>query len=235
MRDEFNAFQQNNTWSLVPKPPGVNVVSGKWVFRHKFHPDGTLARYKGCWVCRGFSEQQGIDFDETLSPVCKPSTIHVVLSLAVSSAWPIRQLDVKNAFLHGTLNETVYCQQPYGFENSSSPDLVCLLHKSLYSPKEAPHAWFQRFATFIQTIGFVPSKRDTSLFIFKSTDHTTYLLLYIDDIILTASSSTFLHQIISSLHSEFSMTDLGPLHHFFGHKCHSFHQFHFSFSTPIYS
>jgi hypothetical protein len=132
------------------------------------------------------------------------------------SAWPIHQLDVKNAFLHGTLNETVYFQQPSGFENSSSPDFVCLLHKSLYGLKQAPRAWFQHFATFIQTIGFIPSKSDTSLFIFKSTDHTAYLLLYVDDIILTASSSTFLHQIISSLHSEFSMTDLGPFHHFLG-------------------
>jgi hypothetical protein len=216
MRDEFNALQQNNSWSLVSKPPGVNVVSGKWVFRHKFHADGTLARYKARWVCRGFSQQQGVDFEETFSPVCKPSTIRVVLSLVVSSAWPIHQLYVKNAFLHGTLNETVYCQQPSGFENSSSPELVCLLHKSLYSLKQAHCAWFQCFATFIQTIGFIPSKSDTSLFIFKSTKHTSYLLLYVDDIILTASSSTFLHQIISSLHSEFSMTDLGPLHHFLG-------------------
>ena len=128
MRDEFNALQQNNTWTLVPTPPGVNVVSGKWVFRHKFHSDDTIARYKARWVCHGFSQQQGIDFDETFSPVVKPSTIRVVLSLAVSSSWPIHQLDVKNAFLHGTLNETVYCQQPSGFEGPSSPNYVCLLN-----------------------------------------------------------------------------------------------------------
>jgi hypothetical protein len=152
MRDEFDALQQNNMWSLVSKPSSVNVVSGKWVFRHKFHADGTLARYKARWVCHGISQQQGVDFEEIFSPVCKPSTIRVVLSLVVSSAWPIHQLDVKNAFLHGTLNKTVYCQQPSGFKNSSSSDLVCLLHKSLYGLKQAPRAWFQRFATFIQTI-----------------------------------------------------------------------------------
>ena len=145
MRDEFHALQQNNTWTLVPKPPGVNVVSGKWVFHHKFHSDGTLARYKARWVCRGFSRQHGIDFDETFSSVVKPSTIRVVLSLAVSFSWPIHQLDVKNAFLHGTLNETVYCQQPSAFENPSFSNSVCLLHKSLYGLKQAPRAWFPTF------------------------------------------------------------------------------------------
>ena len=79
----------------------------------------------------------------------KPSTIRVVLTLVVSSSWPIHQLDIKNAFLHGTLNETVYCQQPSGFENPSSPNYVCLLKKSLYSLKQGPRAWFHRFATFI--------------------------------------------------------------------------------------
>ena len=216
MRDEFEALQQNNTWTLVPKPPGVNIVSGKWVFRHKFHSDGTLARYKARWVCRGFSQQHGIDFDETFSPVVKPSTIRVVLSLAVSSSWPIHQLDVKNAFLHGTLNETVYCQQPSGFENPSSPNFVCLLNKSLYGLEQAPRAWFECFATFIQTIGFMPSKSDSSLFVYQSPTHTAYLLLYVDDIILTASSDSFLQHTISSLNREFSMTDLGPLHHFLG-------------------
>jgi hypothetical protein len=214
MREEFHALQQNNTWTLVPKPSGVNIVSGKWVFRHKFHADGTLARYKARWVCHGFSQQQGVHFDETLSPVVKPSTIRVVLRLAVSSSWPIHQLDVKNAFLHGTLNETVYCQQPSGFEKSIFS--IFLLHKSLYGLKQAPRAWFHRFATFIQTIGFLPFKSDSSLFIFRSSACTAYILLYVDDIILAASSDSFLQHIISSLSRELSMTYLGPLHHFLG-------------------
>lgn len=200
-------------WFLAPL---VQIVSGKWVFRHKFHFDGSLSRYKARWVCRGDSQQPGIDYDETFSPVVKPSTIRVVLSLAVSSSWPIHQLDVKNAFLHGSLAETVYCRQPLGFANSSFPDHVCLLQKSLYGLKQAPRAWFQRFASFLHTIGFVPSRSDSSLFVFHSSSHTAYLLLYVDDIVLTASSDSFLHHIISSLHKEFSMTDLGSLHHFLG-------------------
>jgi hypothetical protein len=216
MRDEFQALLQNDTWQLVPRPHGANIVSGKWVFRQKFHSDGSLARYKARWVCRGFSQQHGIDYDETFSPVVKPSTIRTVLSLAISSSWPIHQLDVKNAFLHGSLNETVYCQQPLGFENPDLPNHVCLLQKSLYGLKQAPRAWFQRFSTFIQTIGFVPSLSDSSLFVYNHNSQTSYLLLYVDDIVLTASSTTFLHHIISLLNNEFSMTDLGHLHHFLG-------------------
>ena len=184
MRDEFGALTQNKTWTLVPKPSNANVVSGKWVFRHKFHVDGSLARYKARWVCRGFSQQPGVDYDETFSPVVKPSTIRVVLSLVVSSSWPTHQLDIKNAFLNGTLNKTIYCQHPSGFEHPSFSDHVCLLHKSLYGFKKSPGAWFQLFATFIQTLGFTSSKYDYSLFIFRSAEHTAYLLLYVDDIIL---------------------------------------------------
>jgi len=109
MADEFQALVDNGTWRLVPRPPGANVVTGKWIFKHKFHSDGSLARHKARWVVRGFSQQHGIDYDETFSPVVKPATIRTVLSLAVSRHWPIRQLDVKNAFLHGHLDETVYC------------------------------------------------------------------------------------------------------------------------------
>ena len=85
MKDEFNALLENNTWQRVPSPPGANVVSGKWAFCHKFHSDGTLSRYKARWVCRGYSQQHGIDYDETFSHVVKPSTIHTVLSNAISS------------------------------------------------------------------------------------------------------------------------------------------------------
>ena len=125
-------------------------------------------------------------------------------------------MDGKNAFLHGHLNETVYCQQPPGFVDPAAPDHVCLLQKSLYGLKQAPRAWHQRFATFIQTLGFVASVSDTSLFVFKEGTSVAYLLLYVDDIVLTASSPALLRHITERLNSEFAMTDLGDLHHFLG-------------------
>jgi hypothetical protein len=216
MKDEYDALLQNNTWQLVPRPSNTNIASGKWIFRHKFNSDGSLARYKARWVCRGYSQQHSINYDETFSPVVKPSTIRTVLSIAISSSWPIHQLDVKNAFLHGSLQETVYCQQPLGLKNTSYPNHVCLLQKSLYGLKQAPRAWFQHFSKYAQTISFTPSRSDTSHFIFHHNTDTDYLLLYVDDIILIASSQHFLDHIISLLCKEFSMTDLGLLHHFLG-------------------
>jgi len=135
MADEFQALTDNGTWRLVPRPPGANVVTGKWIYKHKFHSYGSLARHKARWVVCGFSQQHGIDYDETFSPVVKPANIRTVLSIAASRHWPIRQLDVKNAFLHGNLDETVYCQQPPGFVDPSHPDYVCLLQKLLYGLK----------------------------------------------------------------------------------------------------
>jgi len=214
MADEYKALMDNGTWRLVPRPPGANVVSGKWIFKHKYHSDGTLARHKARWVVRGFSQQHGIDYDETFSPVVKPPTIRAVLSITASRSWPIRQLDVKNAFLHGHLEETVYCQQPPGFVDPAAPDHVCLLQRSLYGLKQAPRAWYQRFATYIRQLGFTPSTSDVSLFVYKEGGCLAYLLLYVDDIILTASSPALLQRIINRLHSEFAMTDLGDLHHF---------------------
>jgi hypothetical protein len=135
MLDEFNALMRNDMWSLVARPAGVNVVIGKWTFHHKFNHDGTLSRYKARWVVRGFTQQHGVDYDETFSPVVKPATIRLVLSIASMHSWPIHQLDVKNAFLHGHLRETIYCDQPSGFLDSSHPAHVCRLQKSLYGLK----------------------------------------------------------------------------------------------------
>jgi len=200
----------------VPRPPRANVVTGKWIFKHKFQSDGSLERYKARWVLRGFTQRPGVDFDETFSPVVKPATVRTVLSLALCRRWPIHQLDVKNAFLHGDLTETVYCQQPSGFEDAAHPDFVCLLKKSLYGLKQAPRAWYSRMASYLLSIGFVEAKSDTSLFIYQRGSDTAYLLLYVDDIVLTASSSDSLRRIISALQREFAMKDLGELHHFLG-------------------
>jgi hypothetical protein len=121
---------------------------------------------------------------------------------------------VKNAFLHDTLSETVFYCQPTGFADPAHPDLVCRMCKSLYGVKQAPRAWYSRFATYLTTLGFVEAKSDTSLFIFHRGSDTVYLLLYIDDIILTAFSMELMCRTIFALQREFSMKDLGPLHHF---------------------
>ncbi|GJU01587.1 ribonuclease H-like domain-containing protein [Tanacetum coccineum] len=124
------------------------------LFRHKYHANGTLSRYKARHVANGSTQLEGIDVDETFSLVVKLSTIQTVLSLATSRHWPIYQLDIKNAFLHGDLSETVYMHQPPGFRDSVHPDYVCLLQRSLYGLKQAPRAWFQRFASYITRVGF---------------------------------------------------------------------------------
>ncbi|GKD74092.1 ribonuclease H-like domain-containing protein, partial [Tanacetum coccineum] len=137
MLDEYNALITNGTWVLVPRPTNVNVVRSMWFFKHKFNADGSLSRYKARLVANGRSQQLGIDCDETFSPVVKLATICTVLSLAVSRDWPIHQLDVKNAFLHGHLSETVYMHQPPGFVDLNKPDYVCHLHRSLYGLNQA--------------------------------------------------------------------------------------------------
>jgi hypothetical protein len=198
----------------VPSPRNANIVSRKWVFRHKLKPDGSLDRYKARWVHRGFSQEQGVDFDETFSPVVKPAMVRVVQSIALSLKWETRQLIVKNAFLHGKLAEVVYSRQPIGFVDSTHPEHVCRLNHSLYGLKEAPRAWYPRFATFITSLGFTCSCSDTSLFVLQCVEGTAFLLLYVDDIILTASSTRLLDRIIASLRSEFAMMDMGSLHYF---------------------
>lgn len=197
MAAEHGSLLENHTWSLVAHPPRANVVIGKWIFKHKFHSDGSLARYKAQWVVRSYSQQQGIDYGKTFSLVVKLATILIVPSLSVSRGWPIHQLDVKNALLHATLDETIYCQRPSRFIDPHHPQHVCHLLKSLYGLKQAPHVWYQHFATYICTIGFVASSSDTSLFVFKDGADIAYLLLYIDDIILTDSPTLFL--VISSV------------------------------------
>ena len=123
---------------------------------------------------------------------------------------------MKNAFLHGTLSETAYCAQPTSFEDSTRPDHFCRLNRSLYGLKQAPRAWYNRFASHLLQLGFVEAKTDTSLFVYHRGDNMVYLLLYVDDFVLMAFSTPLLCCTIDALQREFSMKDLGELHHFLG-------------------
>ncbi|XP_019154339.1 PREDICTED: uncharacterized protein LOC109150819 [Ipomoea nil] len=132
MDQEFNALLHNNTWKLVPATPGTNIVGCKWVFRTKRKADGTVERYKARLVAKGYNQVASEDFFETFSPVVKPITVRLLLALAISRGWTLRQLDVHNAFLNGHLAETVYMRQSPGYEDPDRPDhiYVSLFHYS---------------------------------------------------------------------------------------------------------
>ena len=140
MTDEFSAFLRNNTWSLVSLPAGRKATGCKWVFKVKENPDGTIHKYKVRLVAKGFNQVAGFDFNEPFSPIVKPTTIRIVLTISLANNWCVRQLDINNAFLNGDLLEEVYREQPPSFVDPKRLDLVCKLHKSLYGLKQSPKA-----------------------------------------------------------------------------------------------
>jgi hypothetical protein len=216
MNTKFDALLKNGTWSLVPFSPSMNIVGSKWVFKIKRKANGDIERYKARLVAKGFHQQPGIDFAETYSPVVKPITICTVLSIAVSAGWEIRQVDVSNSFLHGLLQETVYMAQPPGFQHPQFLTAVCKLHKAIYGLKQAPRAWFSRLSAQLIDLEFTNSKSDSSLFINKAHDITIFVLIYVDDTIITSSHPMAITQLINDLHSSFALKDLGRLNFFLG-------------------
>ena len=150
------------------------MIDCKWVYKVKRKSDGTIDRYKARLVAKGFKQRYGIDYEDTFSPVVKIATIRLVLSIAVTKGWCLRQLDVQNAFLYGVLEEEVYMRQTPGFESQSSPDFVCKLDKAIYGLKQAPRAWYSRLSSKLIDLGFRSSKSDTSLFIYSKGDVTIF-------------------------------------------------------------
>lgn len=138
MELEHDALMKNKTWHLVPPQKGRNIIGCKWVYKIKRKSDGSLDKYKARLILKGFKQQYGIDYEDTFSLVVKPATIRIVLCIAISRGWSVRQLDVQNAFLHGFLEEEVYMQQPLGFEDPTKLNYVCKLDKALYGLNQAP-------------------------------------------------------------------------------------------------
>jgi len=220
MLSELESIAENNTWSIVPRPLGRSLIGCKWVFKRKLNADGSVERYKARLVAKGFSQQYGIDYEETYAPVAKFTSIRVLLSIGAVLDLEMHQMDVKCAFLNGRLEEEIYmalpegCDVPQGVVNP-----VCRLHKSLYGLKQSPRMWNKRIDEFLSSRGFTNLDTDHSIYVqgskFTVAADFACIALYVDDLLLVAHHSEML-AIKAELSREFAMTDGGEVHHFLG-------------------
>uniref|UniRef100_A0A2N9IGZ9 Integrase catalytic domain-containing protein n=1 Tax=Fagus sylvatica TaxID=28930 RepID=A0A2N9IGZ9_FAGSY len=214
MADELDALHKTHTWDMTTLPPGKSAVGCKWVYKIKTRADGSVERYKARLVARGFTQEYGIDYEETFAPVARLTSVRSLLAVAAVRHWPLFQMDVKNAFLNGDLLEEVYMQPPPGYPDSQNQ--VCRLRRALYGLKQAPRAWFAKFSSVVAQQGFTPSSYDSALFIRHTSTGITLILLYVDDMIITGDDTAGICDLQKFLSQQFEMKDLGTLSYFLG-------------------
>jgi hypothetical protein len=163
MQEELNNLTRNEVCHLVPRPNQI-VVGTKWVFRNKQDEHGVVTRNKARLIAKGYSQVEGLDFDETYAPVARLESIRILLAYATYHGFKLYQMDVKSAFLNGPIKEEVYVEQPPGFEDNEYPNHVYMLSKALYGIKQAPRAWYECLRDFLITNGFKVGKADPTLF-----------------------------------------------------------------------
>ena len=136
----MQVLDDNGTWDLVPLPTGKKAIGCHWVFAVKFNPDGSVARLKARLVAKGYAQTYGVDYSNNFSPIAKQTSIRLFISLTASYDWDLHQLDIKNVFLHGDLQEEIYMEQPPGFVAQGEIRKVCHLRKSQFGLKQSPRA-----------------------------------------------------------------------------------------------
>jgi hypothetical protein len=185
MTEEYQSIIKNDVWEIVPRPKSKDVVSSKWLFKIKHVVDGSIEKYKARFVARGFSQKEGIDYEETFAPVAKYTSIRTIIALAAKMKWKLHQTGRKTLFLNGVIEEEVYIEQPQGFEVEDRKTHVCKLKKALYELKQALRAWYGRIDSFLTSLGFTENKVDSNLYFKVMNYEPVILLLYVDDLFLT--------------------------------------------------
>ena len=215
MDEEIASLQANETWNLEEAPAGVKPIPVKWVFKIKRDAAGNIERYKARLVAKGFMPKEGIDFNEVFAPVSKHTTLRTLLALTAAEDLELHQLDIKTAFLNGELEETIFMNQPEGYQEGT-PDTVCHLRKSLHGLRKAPRAWNTRLKTELELMSYEASDSDARLYIAQHKGSNVYILVYVDDILIAAKDMAANINVKESLASAFNVKDLGEAKHFLG-------------------
>lgn len=215
MDAEYQSLVDNDTWELVPLPPGRKAITSKWLFKVKQNSDGEIDRFKARLVARGFTQQEGIDYQETFSPVVKFQTIRAILAVAAAKDLELQQMDFSTAFLNGVLEEELFMAQPKGYERGGK-NLVCRLKKSIYGLKQASRAWNQVVNAFFEEHGFSRSNADSCVYVKAEKDMILIIAIYVDDLILASNDLEALNNLKNLLMKNFKMKDLGELKFFLG-------------------
>lgn len=206
MDEEIESLQKNETWSLVTLPPGRKTVKCKWIYKKKRDADGDTVRYKARLVAQGYSQRKGIDFKETYAPVARLESLRTLLSLAAVNDMEIVQLDVRTAFLNGTLNKDIYMNQPEGYIDEKQPQAVCKLLKSLYGLKQASRAWNLKFHSVLCDLGFKRSESDPCVYRQEIDGKVSVLAIWVDDGLLCCDSRRSIMEMVAALKSQLEIS-----------------------------
>jgi hypothetical protein len=214
MDEEMAALDANATWELVALPKDKKTIGCNWAYKVKHNVDGSMNRYKTRLVAKGYAQTYGIDCEETYNPVAKMTIVRAIIAITIAKGWLLHQMDVKNVFLHGDLQEEVYMEQPPSYVDQTHLNLVCRLKKALYGLKQALRAWSDKIGQYLITRGFQTSNANFSLYV-KKTDHgIVVIVIYVDDLIITRDSDINIFDLKNLLKQKFEMKDLGELRYF---------------------
>ncbi|KAK8609111.1 hypothetical protein V6N13_025418 [Hibiscus sabdariffa] len=216
MQEELNQFGRSKVWTLVERPNDKSTIRTKWAFRNKLDESGNVVRNKARLVAQGYTQEEGIDFDETYAHVARMEAITTLLAFACHHEFKLFQMDVKSAFLNGFISEEVYVEQPPGFEDPKFSNHVFKLSKALYGLKQAPRAWYERLSTVLVEKDFNKGKVDTTLFIKKKGKDSLLVQIYVDDIIFGSNNELFCQEFAKLMQGEFEMSMMGEFSFFLG-------------------
>ncbi|CAM8994049.1 unnamed protein product [Rhodiola kirilowii] len=216
MQDELHQFERNKVWRLVPRPEKRKVIGTRWILKNKLNPKGEVVRNKARLVVKGYSQQEGIDYEETFAPVARLEAIRLLIAYSVQFGFKLHQMDVKTAFLNGYLKEEIFVEQPPGFEDPDRQDWVYVLDKAVYGLKQAPRAWYERLSEYLLAHGYERGKVDKTLFVLRTNKHLLIVQVYVDDIVFGSTSDELVKSFTKLMENEFEMSMVGELTFFLG-------------------